>query len=173
MIQKIREVFNNAKKGNINAQWKVISRCLKQKNYKKAVSLLKLVAAQGDPYAEYNLGYSYQHGEGVRKNFNKAINWYKKAAKKGFDSAQLNLGILLANREKPNFKEALRLYRLAASQGNKNALYNLGLYYERGRGVPQNLSQSLKWYTKAARRGVADAKRKIAHLKNIRRKKDI
>ena len=38
-----------------------------------------------------NIGYCYQHGEGVVKDLNKAVEWYQKAADKGSDKAKKQL----------------------------------------------------------------------------------
>ncbi|MGL6124676.1 MAG: tetratricopeptide repeat protein, partial [Shewanella sp.] len=38
----------------------------------------------------------------------------------------------------------------AAEQGDASAQFNLAYAYDEGEGVPQDLSQALHWYTKAA-----------------------
>ena len=50
--------------------------------------------AENDPVggAEFNLGFLYQHGEGVDKDPKKAAEWYQQAAERGHPSAQYNLG---------------------------------------------------------------------------------
>jgi TPR repeat protein len=42
------------------------------------------------------------------------------------------------------------LFRAAADQGMTRAQYDLGVLYERGRGVPVDLTQAANWYLKAA-----------------------
>ena len=48
----------------------------------------KKAAKQNNFYAQYNIGYMYEYGNGVSKNKKKAIAWYKKAAKQGHKSAK-------------------------------------------------------------------------------------
>ena len=42
--------------------------------------------------AQYNLGVSYDYGEGVTKDPQEAVKWYRKAAEQGNADAQCNLG---------------------------------------------------------------------------------
>lgn len=45
------------------------------------------------------------------------------------------------------------------------ALYDLGSMYENGRGVPQNDTEAVKWYLKAANQGDMDAWKILGELK--------
>ena len=63
-----------------------------------------------------------------------------------------------------------RLFRAQlamAQKGNVRAQYYLGEMHEQGLGTEQNLSEAFKWYTKAAERGDAWAKRKLEHRAEI------
>ena len=51
-------------------------------------------ANQGDPVAQFCLGYMYKHGEGVRKNHQKALDWYTKAAVQGHVPALNNRALM-------------------------------------------------------------------------------
>ena len=44
-----------------------------------------------------------------------------------------------------------------AEQGYAKAHYNLGVMYENGEGVPEDDKEAVKWYTKSAEQGLADA----------------
>ncbi|HAR33023.1 MAG TPA: hypothetical protein DCR95_02740, partial [Desulfobacter sp.] len=48
-------------------------------------------------------------------------------------------------------------YKNAAEQGNANAQYILGVMYEKGKDVPQDFKEAVKWYKLAAEQGVAQA----------------
>ena len=50
-----------------------------------------LLAEEGDPMAQYELGIMYQNGEGVPQNYSKAVKWFRKSAEKGDAAAQLSL----------------------------------------------------------------------------------
>lgn len=54
---------------------------------------LEAYAKQGDPEAQFKLGYRYRYGKKAKKNFAKAIEWYTKAAGQGHSHAQNNLGV--------------------------------------------------------------------------------
>ena len=49
---------------------------------------------QGDAYAPFQLGFSYQNGQGVKKNLVEAAKWYLLAAERG----DLNAALTLADR---------------------------------------------------------------------------
>ena len=61
----------------------------------KATNIAKYIQAakQGDAKAQFNLGLSYDRGEGVEKNYETAVEWYRKAAEQGYAKAQTNLGL--------------------------------------------------------------------------------
>ena len=41
---------------------------------------LEVLAEQGDPKAQFRLGYRYKTGKGIKQNYKKAIEWLTKAA---------------------------------------------------------------------------------------------
>jgi len=55
-----------------------------------------------------------------------------------------------------NYKTALKEFRLV-EQGDAMAQYNLGLMYDNGEGVPEDHTEAVKWYRKAAEQGLAKA----------------
>ena len=59
--------------------------------------------------------------------------------------------------ERGDFATAWEEWRPLAEQGNVDAQFNLGLMYEKGRGVPQDYAEAVKWYHLAAAQGDADA----------------
>jgi len=63
-----------------------------------------------------------------------------------------------------------RLYQVQlalATKGDTRAQYFLGEMHEQGLGTSQNVDEAFKWYTKAAEKGDAWAKRKVAHRAEI------
>jgi hypothetical protein len=107
-------------------------------DYETAYRLIKPLAEQGLPEAQFNLGLMYDKGQGVPQDYAEAVKWYRKAAEQG------------------NAK-AVKSYRKAAEQGNAEAQFNLGLMYDKRQGVPQNYAEAVKWYRKAAEQGFAEA----------------
>ncbi|MEK9943249.1 MAG: hypothetical protein VW771_12345 [Gammaproteobacteria bacterium] len=52
----------------------------------------------------------------------------------------------LAAAESGDYATALREWTPLAEQGNAYVQFNLGVMYERGRGVPQDFKEAVKWY---------------------------
>ena len=119
----------------------------------------KAKAAQGDRFAQYELGFCYDEGIGVNQDLAQAVNWYRKAADQGHAPAQHNLanfyyfGVVVAKAP----VQAISWYRKAAEQGHALAQYNLGVCYFNGIGVEKNQVQAVSWYRKAAEQGLAMA----------------
>ncbi len=51
----------------------------------------RLAAEQGNAYAQFNLGFMYDNGQGVPKDYKTAVKWYRLAAKQRYAPAQYNL----------------------------------------------------------------------------------
>lgn len=119
----------------------------------KTLSLKELLtlANKGDSDAQYDLGWMYESGEGVKKDLKEAFKWFSLAAKQGDAGAQFNLGWMYESGEgaTKNPKEALKYYELAANQGDPDAQYSLGLMLANGEGCPQDLVGAYMWFTLA------------------------
>ena len=55
-------------------------------------------------------------------------------------------------------------YREAAEKGDAKAQFNLGNCYFNGWGVSKNMAEAVKWYKKAARQGIPNAKKALNNL---------
>jgi len=55
--------------------------------------------------------------------------------------------------ERGDYKTAYRLFKPLAEQGDTQAQNNIGDMYDKGRGVPQDNAEAVKWYRKAAEQG--------------------
>lgn len=42
---------------------------------------LEVIAKQGDPKAQFNLGSCYYNGTGIEQDYKKTVKWFLKAAK--------------------------------------------------------------------------------------------
>ena len=51
-----------------------------------------------------------------------------------------------------------------AEHGNIAAQFNMGVMYADGEGVPENDSEAVKWYRKAAEQGIARAQSKLGFM---------
>ena len=97
--------------------------------YKQALTLWQKAAKQGNASAQYNLGWMYNNGTGVKKNYKKAVALYQEAAEQGNARAQVNLGTMYYNGTgvKKNKIKAYQWWRKAAKQGDDTAAGNLDI----------------------------------------------
>jgi len=67
------------------------------------------------------IGFSFNHGIGVRRDLDEALKWYRMSAERGHRRALNNLGILYADGAgvPQDSVEAHRLWILAAAQGHE------------------------------------------------------
>ncbi|TSA48741.1 MAG: sel1 repeat family protein, partial [Nitrosomonadales bacterium] len=128
-------------------------------DYVQAIKILRPLAAQGNPIAQFGLGWMYAHGQGVTQDYPAAVQWYRLAAAQGNAGAQFNLGWMYANGQgvTRDYPVALQWYRLAAARGSADAQFNLGWMYEHGQGVIHDYQEALQWYRLAAAQGLAVA----------------
>lgn len=119
-----------------------------------------IAAERGHNKAQNNLGYMYEHGEGVNKDLKKALYWYEKSAMSGNRNAQHNLAFFYYKGAGTlvNYKKAFYWYSKAAKQGHPGAQNNLGIMYEYGYGVEKNIEEAIKWYGVASENGNEDGK---------------
>ena len=64
--------------------------------------------------------------------------------------------------ESEDFNTALTELMPLAKQGDAMAQIYIGVMYEHGEGVPENDTEAVKWYEKAADQGDVDAQRKLS-----------
>ncbi len=91
MADIIDKLKVGARKGNVKSQCKIADSYLSletRAGKKLAVKWLRLAAENGNAWSQYNLGLSYQNGEGVPRDIRSAASWYKAASDQGYDSAQ-------------------------------------------------------------------------------------
>ena len=119
--------------------------------------------SKGHAAAQFNLGFHYREGRGVRQNDIEAVRWYRLAADQGDADAQNNLGGMYARGDgvPPTGPEALRWWQRAAEQGHEVAQFNLGFMYGNGLGVPQDYRDAVRRYRRAAERGLARARNRL------------
>jgi len=68
-------------------------------------------------------------------------------------------------REEEIAREEFEMTLKLAEQGDAKAQYNLGIRYDKGRGVPENDAEAVKWWRKAAEQGHEDAQWYLEQLK--------
>ncbi|MGD0400442.1 MAG: retroviral-like aspartic protease family protein [Syntrophobacteraceae bacterium] len=92
-------------------------------DYAKAYKELKELAEQGHANAQYELGYMYVMGQGVRQDYDEAVKWFRKAAEQGNAWGQGALGMMYhyGHGVPQDYAEAEKWLRRAAEQGHAEA----------------------------------------------------
>ena len=98
------------------------------------IRILEEKAINGDIEAQFNLGFMYAKGQGVRQDYQKALEWYEKAANQGDTKAQYNLGFMFNKGQglRQDYRKAAEWYEKAANQGHTKAQFNLGIMFDKG-----------------------------------------
>lgn len=143
------------------------------REFSGALQLLLPLAEQGDPVAQYHVGYLYDKdgieaiiGQGrghlgsAEEDFEQAKKWYGKSAKNGYLKAQTGLGNLyvwgVSGLRGEGVDNALgqRLLFDAAEKGDPDAAESIGQLYSQGfGGLPADRSKTIEWYKKALELG--------------------
>lgn len=132
--------------------WDEITEWYEAGDYSAALEGLKIIAAEGDPAAQNNLGFMYYKGQGTPQDYVEAARLYRLSADQGNSGAQHNLGYMYHEGQgvPQDHVEAAKWYKLSADQGNPRAQYNLGVMYSQGRGVPRNSVEAARWFRRSA-----------------------
>ena len=120
------------------------------KNYQKAVQWYNKGAEDGDPEAEYELGYFLCEGPGVTHDIQAGMAWLKKAADQKNQNAMKLMGYLYAEGKgdalPKDYNKAVSEYERAANAGSVFAAQQLATAYEDGwYGLPKDRQLSQKW----------------------------
>lgn len=112
-------------------------------------------ANDGEPGAQYLLGFMYAEGQGVKQDFSEAVKWYIKAANQDHAGAQLTLGMMYAEGRsvKKDDRKAVKWYTKAAQQGNAGVQMMLAAMIAEGRGSRKDVVESYKWMLLAEKNG--------------------
>lgn len=140
------------------------------RNMTESAKWFRHSAEAGFAPAQYSIGSLYEKGIGVERDVTQASSWYQKAAGQGNARAMHNLAVIYAMGNppsiQPNMDTAVIWFKKAAGFGIKDSQFNLGILYGQGMGVPQNLSESYKWFALAAKTGDGDAGKKRDEVAN-------
>lgn len=132
-----------------------------------AVGVIKSLAQQGDPSAQYELAVRFADGRGVSRDAKLAAQWFEKAADQGLAPAQYRLGSLYEKGigVERDYARARKYYQSAADAGNARAMHNLAvLLAEGGAGGKPDYAAASEWFRKAAELGVRDSQFNLAIL---------
>lgn len=125
-------------------------------DYAAALGQWQPLADQGDPRAQYALGYLNQFGQGLPQNLAKAVEWYQKSAAQNYPDAQYTLALLKQQGQAvpQDLPGAAELYRKAAESGESpEAEYSYARALQRAEGVARDHKKAFEWYKHAAAAG--------------------
>jgi len=86
---------------------------------------MRPLADEGDADAQYNIGWMYLNGYGLRVNDSLALNWWEKSSQQGHSDANFSIGMLYSLGEgdvSKNSTKAVDYYLLAAREGHDDAI---------------------------------------------------
>jgi len=123
-----------------------------EKNYDKAVALLRFAADRNDRDAEYYLGTAYSTGSGVPKDESVAVVWYERSAAQHLPIADYWMGFMIAYGKggiSPTWAGAIPYLWDGAVQGDSQCAFLLGYAYDKGTGIDRNVKAAAYWYRRA------------------------
>ncbi len=136
------------------------------KDYAQAAQWYGKAAAQGNAYAQTQLGNLYQHGLGVAKDEVQAAQWFRKAADQGLPGAQFYLAWMYRSGlgVSKDYGQAVQWFRRASDQGFAAAQADLGWMYQYGLGVEKDNAQAFQLYQRSAAHGGSPAETRLAFM---------
>ena len=153
--------------GDVIAQLSVATMYEERRAYEDAAKWFKRAALQGNPDAQFKIGFFLSTGQGGTTNLVEAADWYERAASNKVARAQHNLAVCLEHglgRDK-DLIQALKWYREAAYQRDTFAQKAVGVFHHQGKGVSKDLAEAGAWYMLAAGRGNVRASQLLEELK--------
>ncbi|MBL9138687.1 MAG: sel1 repeat family protein, partial [Verrucomicrobiales bacterium] len=127
-----------------------------EKDLAKACEWWLKAALQGNAAAQGQLGRAYMRGLGVSADSTEAVKWFREGARNGDPWAQLFLGDAYEFGHGPLKKDqqlAVTWWTKSMMKGIPRAQMLVGRAYALGEGVNQNLAESIRLTTLAAKGG--------------------
>ncbi len=171
----VSEYKNASRLGSSEAAYRIAEIFAQDENkIKDSIKWYVLAAEHGHSKAQNNLGYMYEHGQGVGIDFQKAIYWYSRAAFNGNMNAQHNLAFFYYSGlgTAVDYGKAFEWYTKSAKQGHPGAQNNLGIMYEYGYGTDISTKDAIRWYKTASENGNKDGDFNYKRLMKIAKVKD-
>ncbi|KAK4509315.1 uncharacterized protein ATC70_007666 [Mucor velutinosus] len=135
-------------------------------DHQKAFHYMKLAANNSNKYAQFIMGFYYEHGILVKQSTQTSKMWYERSANQGFAEAQTAMANLLINdidvvvddkklidisSGHQSLKDrALSWLSKAIEQESASALIRLGALHEEGILVEKDDKKTIEYYTRAA-----------------------
>lgn len=123
-----------------------------EKNEELATRWWKKSADQGNPDAQFNMGWRCWDGRGgVPRDRAEAVKYWKLSAdqKNVWSMAALGNAYMTGDGVAQDYKEAVKYLRVAKDGGSSWAQSLLGRCYENGWGVPKDRQEAIRLYRRA------------------------
>jgi TPR repeat protein len=133
-----------------------------QQDWNKALELWTQAAELGSSEAHYQIGTSYDEGEGVEKNMKKAIHHYELAAMAGHETARYNLGCI--EYKSGNMERAKKHLTISASAGDMESMAAIKKLFERGLVQSDLYELTLKAYNNSCEEMRSKAREDAAYF---------
>lgn len=123
----VKEMDNTAVENIDNAAAKDLDDAvgaMRTGNFAVAYCIMRPLADSGDADAQYNIGWMYLNGYGLRIDDSLALEWWQKASQQGHTDASFSIGMLYSLGEGEVTKDldkALDYYLLAMEDGHEDA----------------------------------------------------
>ena len=128
--------------------------------FDEAVSIFRRLSELGSVYAQVQLAYLYEEGNGVEPDRTKSAELYKSAANSGVPFAVFYYARYLQKIERNG--DSFGLMKLLAAEGYLPAIYKLSIMYRDGIGHDKDLEQYRYYLKYAANHGHIWAQRRLA-----------
>ena len=110
-------------------------------------------AEDGDPVAQYMLGYMYHFGVGAVQDNARARQWLARAAQQGHPAGQLEFAYFIDKHEPDNAAQARDLYEAAAAQDYAKAQSHLAFLLWNAKGEQRDADRATRLWQQAAANG--------------------
>ena len=129
----------------------------------EAAKLVRPLAEQGNPGAQFLMGQMLFFGLGMERDDAKAAQWYGMAAQAGNTEALYRLGYLHATGQGVAYDPAAaeRFWIAAASKGHRGAIVALADFYHEGLYRKEDETLARRWLNRAAMTGDIESMYKL------------
>lgn len=148
--RELQELMDQARNRDGDACYNLAELYYQKEDYEKAVFWYQEAASckKVNPNVYFNLGFAYQHGEGVPKDMIAALDYYQKAAEFGVPQALYNLAYFYQNGlgVTQDFDKAAYYIRRASEEMSQieNQLYCLHMENEKLQKAQIEMMQTIK-----------------------------
>ena len=135
-------------------------------DFEKAFGIAKLLAAQGNIDAKYELGGMYYKGQGTSKNMKKAIFWWEQSGEQGHVKAQENLVYMYRSGKEiqQNDKKYLYWLKKSANKGSPEMQFMLAYMYSSGEEINKDKNKAFYWAEKASQQNHPNAQFMLGYM---------